>query len=472
LAEHLRGRIETFDLVDLLQWLEVKRASGRLTLGRGEDRKTIDWKEGDIVYVSGNRPHDRLGHVLAASHEIPLPALYSVFAKNFAGKSKLTRLLFEEQLITREVLASIVEQLARRLLKEALAWRRGRFDFDPEYGTEDLLQIHLRLKSQVLAFQVAKDLDDSARTRPAAGDPESGETESWERYFRAEAVDDAFWKVAIEAERDSTDPEKIREEFVLFHRLARALHGRLSSRMTFLPIYEDSARYAADLLALGDESEKTLERLIGVINLDPRFTLNLLHLANALTTSEADAVASCRQALQRIGFEALRTLISCLNDENYAFLSSEQPWPRALRRAALAAGVAARGRAPAFGVDPEEAYTAGMLHAVSYSDVVTVLQDVQLPAGPFRAAAIEYFRPLVGRVRSRAWGLPEAFCQVLADNGKAEWSPLVMAIRSARAHFPRCAVGPLHIRETGGPHDPRIESELRRVFDFLNLGPP
>lgn len=470
MAEHLRGRIETFALADLLQWLEVKRASGRLTLGRGADRKTIDWKDGDIVYVSGTRPVDRLGHTLASSREISLPALYSVLAKNFAGESNLTRLFFQENLISKDRLASLVEHLAQRLLREALSWKRGRFEFDPDYKTEDLLQIHLRLKSQVVAFQAAKDMDDSARHRAPETPAEEEEGDSWERSFRLESIDDAFWSVRLRVEEEAADPEKIRTQYYRFRELAQGLRMQLSARLHFLPVYEDSAHYATDLLALGDASPKMAERLLGIMNLDPFFTMNLLHLANALNAKPGDAIGNARRALQRIDFVAFRTLVECLSGGQVNHLSTAQPLHVALRRAALSAAIVAQSHAKESGVDPEDAYTGGLLHAVPYVHLLQAAHSVELPPGPFRAATIEHFRPVVGKVQAAARGLPEELAGVLADDGTSR-VPLAEAVRAARSIFPACAVGPIPGRQAARP-DPRIRTEVRQVFEFLGLGKP
>ena len=241
LAIHLSGRIESFDVIDLIQWLEVRRASGRLTLTRGEDRKTIDWKDGDIVFVSGGKPADRLGHALLRSRAVPVSSLYASLAKNFASGVKLTRVLLSEDWIPRDSLAELVGALAEKLLKEVFAWRRGRFEFDPDFQTEDLLQIHLKIKGQVIAFQAVKDMDDTARFDRSHG-VEEQEGEGWEQAFRAEAVEDGFWDVLSRAREDSPEPTKDSEHFVHFRRFASALHARLAGPVTFFPIFDDTVR--------------------------------------------------------------------------------------------------------------------------------------------------------------------------------------------------------------------------------------
>ena len=51
----LDGTLDTFSLADLLQWLEINGLSGRVTISRGEERRTIFVKGGAVVFVSSRR---------------------------------------------------------------------------------------------------------------------------------------------------------------------------------------------------------------------------------------------------------------------------------------------------------------------------------------------------------------------------------------------------------------------------------
>jgi Domain of unknown function (DUF4388)/HDOD domain len=467
LGNHLSGRIESFDLIDLIQWLEVRRVSGRLILSKGEDRKTIDWKEGDIVYVSGGRPGDRLGFSLLRSQAVPVSGLYSALGENLATGEKLTRILLARDLISRERLATVIESLARRLLREALTWRRGRFEFDPDFQTEDVLQIHLKIKSQVVAFEAVKEMDDTARAARVPAEEKEGD--GWERRFRPEALEESFWEVRGRVEEDG-DVAKEKERFFRFRQFGNALRARLSAPLSFLPIFEDSARYSDDLLQTADGPE-TDERLLGLVHLDPFFTLNLLLLANSLTVGGIRRVATAREAHRRIGAAAFRSFVECLAAPRSSKLSSSDPVARILRRAAVAAALAGSHVGPRLGVDADEAYGAALLHAIPYADLLGAVEAAPMPSGAFRAAALEYFRPVVATIRSESWRLPAGLTAVLSDAGEKNPPPLVAAVREARRAIPACSIGPVPASARKGAESrSEIRSAVKKTFAFLSLG--
>ena len=161
----LNGTLDTFSLADLLQWLEINGLSGRVTISRGEDRRTIDLKDGAIVFVSSFRPEERLGTYLASQGILSEQVVYEVLADSFLTGRSLTRLVLECGLLAREELATAVEQLALKILLDLFHWRGATFVFDPSVATEDYLRIQLSLRGQVLALEGARSLDDTARTR-------------------------------------------------------------------------------------------------------------------------------------------------------------------------------------------------------------------------------------------------------------------------------------------------------------------
>ena len=114
----LQGQLSTYGFPDLLQWMEMNRRSGRLTVMRGKDRKVIDWKDGHIAYVSGSHPKDRLGVFLNRIGAVPTDVLHTLLATNFTSGTNLTRLLLDGRHDTLAGLSRRAEELARRLARD------------------------------------------------------------------------------------------------------------------------------------------------------------------------------------------------------------------------------------------------------------------------------------------------------------------------------------------------------------------
>ena len=163
MSEHFRGRLEVFGLADLLQWMELNRRSGRLTLTRATTAARSTGESGEIVYVSGSLPRHRLGVHLLRSGALPAATLYELLARNMTTQENLTRLILDMDHDTLDGLSLRVEELARKLLFEIFEWREANFEYDPSYRVQPILRIGLTLRGQALAFQGVKQLDDTHR---------------------------------------------------------------------------------------------------------------------------------------------------------------------------------------------------------------------------------------------------------------------------------------------------------------------
>src|SRR5215467_2285814 len=222
MTEHFRGRLEVFGLADLLQWMELNRRSGRLTVTRGHDRRTLDWKEGEIVYVSGSLPRHRLGVHLLRSGSLPAATLYELLARNMTTQENLTRLILDMNHDTLDGLSLRVEELARKLLFEIFEWREANFEYDPSYRVQPILRIGLTLRGQALAFQGVKQLDDTHRLSRKARRENWEAADAWVLPFSPDGVEEHFWE-ATERMGSTLDPVETRGHATRFREFARRL---------------------------------------------------------------------------------------------------------------------------------------------------------------------------------------------------------------------------------------------------------
>jgi hypothetical protein len=343
-------------------------------------------------------------------------------------------------------------------------WREAAFTYDPEYTVERILRIGLSMRGQALALQGAKDADDKKRhprerRRTSVPDPRDfpfGRPDVTERYW--ELLDEIGTPIL---------PEEGRKLFRVFHEFARRIRGLAAERVLMRPVYADTASMLAEIAR---QSPFDAASIVPVAALDPDLTLNLLILANSLAADREHAVGTVPEAAERLGTGPVRVLIERLCDPEFARDSASHRVSRALRRASVAAAISAGRYAPRFGIGRERAYTLGLLHGICYGEMLEVLGTTDFAAGPFRVAALEAYRPILGARRAEAWGLPVDFQAVISDDGTDPGDAATL-VRTARSVVPACALGQLG-RETCDPLlAEEILAEIQLVFEFLGLGP-
>jgi HD-like signal output (HDOD) protein len=464
MTEQLRGALDVFSFADLLQWMELNRRSGRLTVSRGPDRRAIDWQDGEIVYVSGSLPRHRLGIHLLRSGALSASTLYELLARSFTGSGNLSRLILDGGHDTHDGLSLRVEELARKLLFEMFEWREARFEYDPGFHVVRILKIGLSMRGQALALQGAKATDDRKRHTVDRRRPEEGDQREFP--FGRRDVSERYWDLMEEIGKPIL-PEEGRKLFRAFHEFARRARSLSWESMLMRPVFSDTAAMLGELMR---QSSFEPASVVPVAALDPELTLDLLLLANSLSADREYAVGTVPEAIERLGPEAVRILVERLSSSDFGVLSERDRVARALRRASVAAAIAAGKYAARFGIGRERAYTLGLLHGIGYGELLEVLSTTEFAAGPFRVAALEAYRPILGARKAEAWGLPLDFQAVLADDG-ADPSSAATLVRTARSVVPACALGTLG-RETGDPLlSEEILAEVQLVFEFLGLGP-
>jgi hypothetical protein len=464
MTDHFRGRLEVFGLADLLQWMELNRRSGRLTVTRGHDRRTLDWKDGEIIYVSGSLPRHRLGVHLLRSGALPAATLYELLARNMTTQENLTRLILEMGHDTLDGLSLRVEELARKLLFEIFEWREANFDYDPTYRVTPILRIGLTLRGQALAFQGVKQLDDTHRLSRKERRETWEAADAWVLPFLPDGIEEHFWE-ALERIEAPLEPLEARGHSSRFREFARRLRERLLKNYLMRPVHRDTAVLLLEILK---KAPLDPQSIVPIAALDQYLTLNLLILANSLSVDRENSVGTVPDAIERIGPRAATVLIDRLSSSDFPALAENDPAPRAVRRASLAAAVAAGRFAERYGISRERGYTLGLLHCIGYSDLFEIVRDMNLPAGPFRGALLETYRPAVGRSRAEIWGLPRDFEAVLSDDG-TDPSAGAAVVRKARSAISGCAIGSLPVEADDNLESDELTAELNMLFDYLGL---
>ncbi len=139
----------------------------------------------------------------------------------------------------------------------------------------------------------------------------------------------------------------------------------------------------AELLATMEQEDIDTHVLAAKIALDQALTAKTLRLANSSFYGLQAKVTTIQQAVSVLGFHSIRTLVTaCSVTASFAPSKDVDFDFQAFWRHAIGSAVCARVLAPRFGLNPDTAFTAGLLH-----DLGTLVLCTRFPADYRRVAA-------------------------------------------------------------------------------------
>jgi HD-like signal output (HDOD) protein len=154
---------------------------------------------------------------------------------------------------------------------------------------------------------------------------------------------------------------------------------------------------------------------------DPALAAPLVSLASSGLFAPRATIGSVREAVMKLGLEATRdALLVIVTNGIAAAVAGFEAQAEAMRRRALAAGIAGRLIAKTLRVESGHDFLVGLLHdAGELLLLQRAAEEGILPPGvlddptdgPIIAAAIENDHTLVGAALCRAWGLPPAVAE-------------------------------------------------------------
>lgn len=139
----------------------------------------------------------------------------------------------------------------------------------------------------------------------------------------------------------------------------------------------------AELLATMEQEDIDTHVLATKIALDQALTAKTLRLANSSFYGLQSKVTTIQQAISVLGFHSIRTLVTACSVTASFTPSKDVEFDfQAFWRHAIGSAVCARVLAPRCGINPDTAFTAGLLH-----DLGTLVLCTRFPADYRRVAA-------------------------------------------------------------------------------------
>ncbi|GLX14152.1 histidine kinase [Pseudomonas straminea] len=241
-------------------------------------------------------------------------------------------------------------------------------------------------------------------------------------------------------------------------------------------------KVAQDLIQQFDNPTTSLESVARNIERDPVIAAKVLRLANSARFRGSRDASSVEDAAMRLGFNTLRTLVLA-SAMTGAFkvdtgFNLKKFWLRSFRVASIARALAKQSK-----LDPDAAFTCGMMHNIGELLIQTGAPDFarRLNRHPQREAAalaaeetlqLGFGYPEVGAELARRWQLPALIQNAIAYQNKPTQTP-------GDGQYARLVAQSIHVEESLEAHGlsdaakqdlegPLFEGvDLAKLFDAL-----
>jgi len=125
----LKGKLETFNIASLLQWLSIDQKTGVLQVSDGENDVEIFIKDGVIVYATSSQKEFRLGQLLKTEGVLSSEELQECLQIAQEKDHQLGRVLVERGYISIDGLKKFLHHQAKEILCNLFLWERGDFEY-------------------------------------------------------------------------------------------------------------------------------------------------------------------------------------------------------------------------------------------------------------------------------------------------------------------------------------------------------
>ncbi len=384
----ISGTLGRLYLGDLLEWLHLTHATGRLLLTTPDVTRAFDMYCGRIAFASSSRASERLGswllHRQLASREVLLRAL----AVSQTQGELFTAVLERDAGLPHASLVEAGRLLATALVSRLLREDRVRFTFDPTWPVADHKHIDLEMDCRNLVMQAAYRADTNPPAEAAAQAPYTT--------LDPTTLEALFWHIVGELEGELVDAAALADAHRTFLAVGDILNRWVVQGPPLLPVGPDDAERIARRLDSGQPVR---------LEDSPVLAWNLLALVNGLDAPDGPSAASADEAWALAGADAPGWVRLILGNPRWRRESrSESDDP--IRRATNARIAAARKLAATAGLAEDVAITVAALPMVVLELVATALACSPMTGPALQHRCVQHLLPMVGRAAGMAAGLP------------------------------------------------------------------
>jgi hypothetical protein len=392
----ISGTLDRLYLGDLLEWLHLTHATGRLLLTAGDVTREFDLYCGKVAFASSSHASERLGSWLLYRAVAPREVLLRALVLSQTRGELFTVVLERQAGITHEILVDAGRALATALVSRVLHEDQVYFTFDPTRPVADRKHVDLEMDCRNLIMQAAYRAD----THP----PGERRTAVPNATLDPKTLEALFWHIVGELQGELVDPVALADAHRTFLAVGDLLNRWVVQGSPLLPIGPDDAERVERRLKVGKPVR---------LEDSPTLVWNLLSLVNGLSAPGVASAAGADEAWQLAGSDAAAWIRLILENPRWR-RESRSDTDAAIRRATLSRIAAARKLASVVGLSDDVATTSGALAMVVLELVATGLGTSAMAGPALQRCAIRHLLPLVGQAAGLAAGLPEVLLAALS----------------------------------------------------------
>jgi len=158
----IKGNLASFRIVEVMQMLSMQRQTGRLTIHSSAEEAAIYFRDGMVVFSSGNGSDIKAGMdtLLRKSCRVDNGSLQH--AMSIAGMTgeQVDKVLIREKLLDAKTYADCLRWHTESIVYKVMAWKEGDFSF--ENGAPPVFAAPLQIKVDDLLLEGARQADEWA----------------------------------------------------------------------------------------------------------------------------------------------------------------------------------------------------------------------------------------------------------------------------------------------------------------------
>jgi len=160
----LQGDLSRIQLPDVLSFIAMIRANGKLTLTQGELDRTIVWKDGEIVFANSNSPEHSLGMFLLRNGKIN-QAQYEESKRRVTPQMRHGKVLVQMGALSPKDLWWGVKNQVLEIIYSLFTWKEGTFGFFESVEEIAMERIVLSINTSSVIMEGIRRLDETARIK-------------------------------------------------------------------------------------------------------------------------------------------------------------------------------------------------------------------------------------------------------------------------------------------------------------------